>query len=90
MDITLAVIPAESKLIPMPSANTSRIDAMGVAVVLLTLPRNAEAGSILSRASANDSQVATTMLAKTHEKMAMKTITCKMAPATVPNWYWKM
>ena len=47
----------------MPTAATSRIEAMGVLVAGLTRPSSADPGSILSRDSANVSRVATTMLA---------------------------
>ena len=90
MDTTLAAIPADSWLMPIPTAATSTMDAMGVCVVSLTRPRIPEAGSILSRDSAKVSRVATTMLASTQEKMAMNTTTCKIAAGTAPKWFWKM
>jgi hypothetical protein len=77
-------------LIPIPTTATSTIDATGVCVVALTRPSSPDPGSILSRDSANVSRVATTMLASTHEKMAMNTMTCKIPAGTAPKWLWKM
>lgn len=59
-DTTLAAIPVDSRLMPMPMAATSTMEAMGLRVRVLTCPSSDEARSILSRDSANASLVATT------------------------------
>ena len=59
-------------------------------VRVLTRPSSDDAGSILSRDSANASLVATTMLARTQEKIARKTTTCRTSAAAAPKWLWKM
>ena len=90
MDTTLAAIPADSRLMPIPTAATSTIEAIGVRVVALTAAEQREPGSILSRDSANVSRVATTMLASTQEKIARNTTTCRTSAAMAPKWLWKM
>ena len=61
----------------MPTTATSTMEAIGVRVRVLTRPSSDDAGSILSRDSANASLVATTMLASTQEKIARNTTTCR-------------
>jgi hypothetical protein len=59
IDTTLAAIPADNMLIPIPTTATSMIDPTGVRVVALTRLSSPDAGSILSRDSASVSRVAT-------------------------------